>query len=137
MSARRRKSYRAQRHVETPRGLDCPTPEKWGFDTRQIARRQLRKERLRLRDERLQVYRCSCGLFHLGHEASSTLRRDLTPVMPGPKQGLPTCAKRFAGGLTCAFTPSERAVGDRVFWLCDEHWLELEAAMRRRRNEAA
>lgn len=50
----------------------CPTPDKRGYKSPSIAQRHmwqlLTKGTAKRRDwQRLNVYRCRCGLFHVGH----------------------------------------------------------------------
>jgi hypothetical protein len=58
------------------RNYGCPTPRKEGYRTRKDARRWLREARHRMEPLSygygLGVYRCDCGLFHLGNRMAET-----------------------------------------------------------------
>lgn len=133
--------------VTEERRLGCPTSAKVGYGTRSEARRvarSLRKRRGRAKDGHvLDVYRCDCGLFHLGNR-SATKRRDGGSLPVKPKRPVPAvavvpaheCAKRF-GGNHCAFVPMRRVIAGREVWLCDQHWLELTRLAERIRQRRA
>lgn len=116
------------------RALDCPTPNKYGYETRDQAKKKLRQEKQRVekfRAKRLGIYLCKCGLFHLGNR-STEIHRD------GSSENVAlACAVKFDGN-PCAWPGEHRvSISGRDVWLCAHHKIELDARAAERKKAAA
>lgn len=132
-----RQGARRRKHeLSTIRNDGCPTPVKIGYVSRSAAKRALVKVRTNGHVGRpgstLHVYLCECGAFHLGNLPSDQ-RRDKAPVATDER----ACAKRFDGGVTCAFPAVHQLeIGGGLVGLCDLHHGELLAVVAERRAAA-
>lgn len=99
----------------------CPTGKR-SYETRAAAKAGRRGLSGITSVEGVHAYRCdACGFWHIGH------RRAWAPL-PAIE-----CAKRVRAGVQCPAAGThklETRAGEA--WLCETHWLELQARVRAR-----